>query len=245
MQASVQCAGLAGVYVASLYLWAGSREDPGVIKRRTLSVVGSTVIALVVAGMDFCGNLSQQVHAGLWGSFFTFSIYFSTVLGLGWKQCLERFKLNSWASVRNLIVGPVSEEIVFRQCFRRIFESHDVSTPWLVVLSTLLFWVAHAHHFHQIYDKTGNRLSACILIASQSAYTGMFACIAFALYFRSGSITAPIACHVICNAFHIPELGSHPIVTLASLCLTLVVFILGIYQKLEILFAEWSHLRCG
>jgi membrane protease YdiL (CAAX protease family) len=197
------CAALTAVYVASLYLCggAGHRDHPATIKRRLLGVIGSTTAAVVVAGV---GELSFDWQWFLWGGAVTLALYMPSLRRIRARQAAMNFVVDSWPTARNLVIGPVSEELVFRYGFRRILETAGFRGPVVVFVSTTLFWLAHLHHFWRTFCDANDRARACLSIIAQSAYTALFSCLAFALYFRSDSIMSAIASHLVCNALQLP-----------------------------------------
>jgi prenyl protein peptidase len=49
-------------------------------------------------------------------------------------------------NIRNHLIGPISEEIVFRACMGTLFTHTTLSTTSIVLLSSLIFGMAHLHH---------------------------------------------------------------------------------------------------
>ncbi len=55
-----QCAGIALLYVASLYMWrnAGPRQDPQTVKKRMVSVLGASCLSWLPLAYACAGEVS-------------------------------------------------------------------------------------------------------------------------------------------------------------------------------------------
>ena len=74
------------------------------------------------------------------------------------------------------------------------------------------FALAHVHHlFEKLYVQKQPLASAVISTIVQLTYTSIFGAIATYLHVRTGSIAAPITCHMICNFVGLPDFSFfHP-----------------------------------
>ena len=150
----ITCLGLTVLYVGSLYVCAGNgdRDSPLVIKKRLVGVVFSSLVALLVAGVDLQGlSVLQSVYSFIWGGSVSLAIYISDIAKVGVVGVVNKFKVDCWSSGRNLLIGPISEELVFRYSFYRILRLSGYSIVSSVLFSTLLFWLAHAHHYSTFF----------------------------------------------------------------------------------------------
>lgn len=225
----ITCTVLTILYVCSLYLTGGDgdRDDPVVIKHRLVGVVISTVMAVFVSGIQSTSlSLGSHLYGFVWGLAVTLAVYSFGLFRMRLRGTVDNFKVESWGNARNLIIGPVSEEVVFRGCFGRILESSGYSRFVTVLIATMLFWLAHVHHFWGQFSLSKNRARALISIAAQSAYTAVFSIIAFLLYYKSGSLLACLSAHMTCNALQIPQFKSSQEFVICSVVAVLV-FILG------------------
>ena len=123
--------------------------------------------------------------------------------------------LSSWCSseqqlhqfARNLVVAPISEEIVFRAIMVAILYPACKSVQTVVLVAPLLFAPAHIHHaLVKVYSGYAVRDAALESVA-QLTYTYIFGAIATLLLLRTGTLAAPIVAHVICNYVQLPDLG--------------------------------------
>ncbi|ORX73090.1 hypothetical protein DL89DRAFT_290852 [Linderina pennispora] len=109
------------------------------------------------------------------------------------------------SSIRNYIVGPITEELVFRSAVLALWTAADIDTNRRVFLSPLIFGVAHVHHAITSY-RSGSPLSAVALSTCfQFAYTTLFGWYAVFLYVRSKSVVGPIVAHSFCNIQGLPD----------------------------------------
>ncbi|BEI90218.1 uncharacterized protein CcaverHIS019_0302880 [Cutaneotrichosporon cavernicola] len=107
------------------------------------------------------------------------------------------------AERRNYLVGPVTEELLFRSCIIGVSILGGLPASWLVFGTPLWFGLAHAHHALQTY-RDGGKTHDALLRAGlgcmfQMSYTTLFGWFASYLYIRTGSVLPPIVSHVFCN----------------------------------------------
>ena len=88
--------------------------------------------------------------------------------------------------VRNLVVGPLAEEWVFRACMCPLLFSSGLREGPNVLASSLVFGAAHLHHR---FDSDVNWLA----VAVQFTYTSLFGAYSSYLFLRTGLIVAPLA----------------------------------------------------
>lgn len=115
----------------------------------------------------------------------------------------EMLTLHWW---RNLVVAPLSEELIFRSCILPLllqcFSPHKA-----VLLSTLIFGLAHFHHLVE-QQRIGMPLKRAILISCfQFVYTMIFGAYAAVLFVRTGHFMAPVMAHSFCNFMGFPDLS--------------------------------------
>lgn len=120
--------------------------------------------------------------------------------------------------VRNLVAAPITEELVFRgllvplltvgySSVRSDTGAH-VYSPFSVMLRCpLWFAMAHVHHLIERL-RSGDKISFVLIgTALQITYTSIFGCIAAGFLMRTGNIYAPIASHMFCNYWGLPDLS--------------------------------------
>ncbi|KAJ2786345.1 CAAX prenyl protease [Coemansia interrupta] len=124
-----------------------------------------------------------------------------------WTQAYQSFWL-VWrqpTSLRNYLVGPVTEELVFRSSVVALWVSSGISTTRTIYLSPLMFALAHVHHaLAQL--KAGRAVRQVLLVTcAQVAYTTLFGWLAVALLVRTRSVAGPVAAHAFCNYRGFPD----------------------------------------
>ncbi|KAJ1552451.1 hypothetical protein HK405_011282 [Cladochytrium tenue] len=114
---------------------------------------------------------------------------------------------------RTLVVGPLTEEVVFRGCSMALFAWSGWSVRATVLLSPLVFGAAHVHHAAETLrgprrGEPGLVQEVAARTAFQFAYTTLFGWAAGVLVARTGHVAAAAAAHVVCNAFGFPDLSA-------------------------------------
>jgi membrane protease YdiL (CAAX protease family) len=136
-----------------------------------------------------------------------------------------------WKSIRNLIVAPWTEELVFRGCMMSALIGSGMSPIKSVLVSPLFFGVAHAHHAWMRVSN-GERLRPVLFAtAFQLAYTSLFGAYAAFAFYRSGSVMAVTLSHVYCNLMGLPDFNfvqpHHPMYRYRSILLAS--FVVGVF----------------
>lgn len=110
-----------------------------------------------------------------------------------------------WTSIRNFLVAPWTEEIVFRGCMLSALLGSGMSPAKVVMISPLFFGVAHAHHAWTRLSN-GERIQSVLFVtAFQFTYTSLFGAYAAYATFRTGSVFGPFLSHAYCNFMGLPD----------------------------------------
>lgn len=124
------------------------------------------------------------------------------------KAALKEKVGNVWG-IRNYLIGPLTEEIVFRGCIVSLHALAGLHKNILIFATPLYFGVAHLHHAYEGYVKGGRTKSAlkraCLISTIQFAYTSMFGWYANFLFLRSNTLLAPLVSHIFCNIMGLPD----------------------------------------
>lgn len=108
--------------------------------------------------------------------------------------------------LRNLVVGPISEEWVFRACMCPLLYGAGVDDAANVFTTAGLFGLAHVHH---LFDAD----HSWTVVAVQFTYTSLFGAYSSYLFLRTGLIVGPVLAHAFCNFQGLPDFGGvqhHP-----------------------------------
>jgi prenyl protein peptidase len=109
-----------------------------------------------------------------------------------------------WTILRNWVLGPLVEEIVFR-CINCTLLSGDMPTHYTVIISGLLFGAAHFHP--QIMQHVFLDMERQILIDSliQFLYTSAFGMYVATIFMKTRSLWPAAAVHIFCNIMGLPS----------------------------------------
>lgn len=151
---------------------------------------------------------------------FTCSLYESLIVDADWRQwspsAFKQALWDDWIGFRNLIVAPVSEEVVFRAVTIPLFLLADTTPVRVVFLTPLIFGMAHLHHLadflqsrtpaHQRLPPLNVFLQGVAISAFQFIYTSVFGFFAAFVFLRTGNVWAAIVAHSFCNQMGLPRL---------------------------------------
>ncbi|CAM9259522.1 unnamed protein product [Pylaiella littoralis] len=112
----------------------------------------------------------------------------------------------AYGAIRNLAVGPVAEEVVFRGCFVPVLLGAGVSRAKIIWLSPLLFGLAHLHHAAE-WLRQGHAVRTVVAgVLFQMVYTSIFGAFAVFVQLRTGHLASSILIHVLCNFMGVPDI---------------------------------------
>ncbi|KAF7662532.1 hypothetical protein LDENG_00233630 [Lucifuga dentata] len=137
---------------------------------------------------------------------------------LGELQCV--LDVQSWMLcvgdavwLRNQVVAPVTEELVFRGAMLPMLLPCTGPTA-AIFITPLFFGVAHFHHVIEQRHLHKDSMSVILLMAGmQVLYTSVFGTYTEFIFMRTGHIVGPVLCHSFCNSQDLPDLSSvlqHP-----------------------------------
>uniref|UniRef100_A0A2R8Z8J4 CAAX prenyl protease 2 n=1 Tax=Pan paniscus TaxID=9597 RepID=A0A2R8Z8J4_PANPA len=217
------CLSLACSYVGSLYVWKSElpRDHPAVIKRRFTSVlvVSSLSPLCVLLWRELTGIQPGTSLLTLMG-FRLEGIFPAALLPLlltmvsapamapgssgmhaprSWARCLTDMR---W--LRNQVIAPLTEELVFRACMLPMLAPCMGLGP-AVFTCPLFFGVAHFHHIiEQLRFRQSSVGNIFLSAAFQFSYTAVFGAYTAFLFIRTGHLIGPVLCHSFCNYMGFP-----------------------------------------
>jgi Type II CAAX prenyl endopeptidase Rce1-like len=144
------------------------------------------------------------------------SVYFKNFL----EPTISSFRnggSEAWCVWRNLILAPISEEIVFRGCIvSALSASASASIPsdalpmsnaGVIALAPLFFGVAHFHHALLTLQRGQRPVVVGLQTMFQFTYTSLFGSYATYVFLQTRSLSAVVLCHSYCNAMGLPDLS--------------------------------------
>lgn len=108
--------------------------------------------------------------------------------------------------LRALVVGPISEELVFRSCMLPLLLCAGLGKSKIIAFGPLLFGVAHVHHFLHNRHLVGWSLAAQEALL-QLSYTYVFGVISATIFVRTGHLAPCILVHTFCNWMGLPDIS--------------------------------------
>ncbi|KAL5405892.1 hypothetical protein PMIN03_008153 [Paraphaeosphaeria minitans] len=115
--------------------------------------------------------------------------------------------LGTWTGYRNYVVGPVSEELIWRAMIIPLHILAGFSAKSIIFLTPLYFGIAHVHHLYE-FRLTHPRtplLLAVLRSLFQFTYTSLFGFFAAFVFMRTGNVYSVILAHTFCNWMGLPR----------------------------------------
>ncbi|EGN97760.1 hypothetical protein SERLA73DRAFT_90856 [Serpula lacrymans var. lacrymans S7.3] len=113
--------------------------------------------------------------------------------------------------LRNYIIAPITEEVVFRACILTVYHLSHATRNKMIFLSPLSFGAAHLHHAWDTYNRYGRSSAALkravVSTLFQFTYTSIFGFYCSYLFIRTSSVFPPIVAHIFCNIMGVPQPG--------------------------------------
>ncbi|CAH0473285.1 unnamed protein product [Peronospora belbahrii] len=168
-------------------------------------LVQATIMPLFTTAVLFTGsllanalrllNVSKQFHSnGVWFAIKNSALYYS----------ITHDRL---PSLRTYILGPLTEEFVFRSCMVPLLVCANFTVKQIILGSPLMFGAAHLHHFME-YVRHGRSLKdAALTVGFQLIYTSLFGAYATFIFLRTGHFASIFLVHVFCNVMGFPDIS--------------------------------------
>lgn len=226
------------IYVLPLYLFSSTRPSSTqnrdmipVIRARVASVIRSccacSILTWLIIFAHSNGSAITSLH--LMGYFpvgFTETLkalLLTAILYIGplfeevyveseWRNWIYpnniRMRSIRWIAWRNYVVGPITEEMLFRSASIPILLLSKTSSSRIILLTPLVFGIAHFHHLYEFSLTHPNAPLRNALLQSllQLCYTTAFGAYATFIFLRTGSLLSVILVHAFCNWMGLPRL---------------------------------------
>jgi prenyl protein peptidase len=210
---AVVCIGAVVTYHFTLCDGKSPVEKPIASTGVNLSAVQGVLLHTVIL---FLGPILQKLLGAneilrRRGTSFGTTEYLRTLYSLYIETTVSHFfypadESDRWVSLRNLVVAPLAEEIVFRACCVAALASTTMKTSTVVTVAPLFFGVAHGHHA-LLKLRQGERLVPVLVQTTvQFAYTSLFGMYSSYAYLCTRSVLAVTLCHSFCNWMGLPDL---------------------------------------
>ncbi|POM75407.1 Prenyl protein protease [Phytophthora palmivora] len=168
-------------------------------------LVQAIIIPLFITAVLFTGsllanalrllNVSKQFHSnGLWFAIKNSALYYS----------ITHDRL---PSLRTYVLGPLTEEFVFRSCMVPLLVCAEFTVKQIVLGSPLMFGAAHLHHFMEYVRHGRSPKDAALTVGFQLMYTSLFGAYATFIFLRTGHFASIFLVHVFCNVMGFPDLS--------------------------------------
>ncbi|OWZ16332.1 Prenyl protein protease [Phytophthora megakarya] len=168
-------------------------------------LVQAVVVPLFATAVLFTGsllanalrllNVSKQFHSnGLWFAIKNSALYYSITH-------------DQLPSLRTYVLGPLTEEFVFRSCMVPLLVCAEFTVKQIVLGSPLMFGAAHLHHFMEYVRHGRSPKDAALTVGFQLVYTSLFGAYATFIFLRTGHFASIFLVHVFCNVMGFPDLS--------------------------------------
>ncbi|KYQ88201.1 hypothetical protein DLAC_10887 [Tieghemostelium lacteum] len=247
------------LFVFSLYIFhkSNDRNNPIVIKKRFQSVFSTCLISYIILYLLIPSSSEKTLIflqligiSNLGITYFikatiplvlTMILFFGPVIMELLEEVYDSFDISfNLYSLRDFVVGPAVEEIVFRSVICPILFFSGFSSKSIIIFSPFLFGFAHIHH---AFTSSGDILVKVIRCLIQIAYTSIFGMFTAFVFFRTGNILACILSHSFCNIMGLPkfdQIFSHKFnyVLMATFVIGLVGFYLLIFPMTDPIYFD-------
>jgi len=217
---------LAMLFILSLYIWKNdkARDHDETIRKRFISMalccLASPIFVmifikafdpeedcLVWLGLSPTGLVSALVLPLVLTATLFFGPIFDHLVFQRQQYSMELPDMGNLRILRNYVVAPLAEELVFRVCICSLLVFGGWSKVFAGVVAPLMFGFAHLHHVLE-HISAGHDFSRALQIAGfQTCYTTLFGMYAAFLFFRTGHLVSPFISHAFCNYMGLPEIG--------------------------------------
>ncbi|XP_042355760.1 CAAX prenyl protease 2-like [Plectropomus leopardus] len=209
--------------------WADVRVEASVWELmgvRLESLVPAAILPLLLTMVFYLGPL---VHSAMDNPKGLTGELQSALDVQSWRLCV-----GDAVWLRNQVVAPVTEELVFRGAMLPMLVPCTGPTA-AIFTAPLFFGVAHFHHIIDQRRLHKDSMSAILLVSGmQFLYTTVFGAFTAFIFMRTGHVMGPVLCHSFCNSQGLPDISSalqHP-----QRSAVLFFYLMGVLMFLVLLF---------
>ncbi|XP_073334981.1 CAAX prenyl protease 2-like [Pagrus major] len=188
--------------------WANIKVDASVLELmgvRLGGLVPAAVLPLLLTMVFYLGPLVHSAMDNPEG----FNGELQSALDVqSWRLCV-----GDAVWLRNQVVAPVTEELVFRGAMLPMLVPCAGPTA-AIFTAPLFFGVAHFHHIIEQQRLHKDSMSVILMVSGmQFLYTTVFGAFTAFIFMRTGHVVGPVLCHSFCNSQGLPDISSalqHP-----------------------------------
>lgn len=229
---------LSPVFVWAWKEYTGVEPGPSLLALmgiRFEGLIPAILLPLLLTMVLFLGPLIQLAMDCPWGFMDGIRVAFDPCF---WALCVSDMR---W--LRNQVVAPLTEELVFRACMLPMLVP-CASPSTAIFTCPLFFGVAHFHHVIELLRFRQGTVSGIFLSAAfQFSYTAVFGAYTAFIFIRTGHLVGPVLCHSFCNYMGFPALG--PALEHQHRPTVLSCYVLGVLLFLFLLFPMTNPLFYG
>ncbi|EPY50730.1 CAA Xprenyl protease [Schizosaccharomyces cryophilus OY26] len=209
------------LYIGSLYIFSVGRPKPGLVRNDPNVVLARCTGVVVASFLSYfltkwlCNTNSlvflnlKQITKYLFhvGILFLGPLYQTFFVEKMYKVPLKNllFEIKDPVTWRNLVIGPLSEELMFRCAMVPLFEKLDYSWKEIILLAPLLFGFAHFHHSYELLlNYPGAYVIAMVQFLVQFFYTTIFGWYSTYVFLQTHSLWPTFLIHSFCNFMGLP-----------------------------------------
>ncbi|KAI4940950.1 hypothetical protein J4E91_011035 [Alternaria rosae] len=224
------------IYVIPFYLSPATRPSPTLtrdapssirarVRAVTFSTVLCSVLTIVVLYQHDASAMEIIRLLGIWPVslvdtvrtmllvtiLFAGPIFEHGIVDGDWRDWIKlkgvHETLSSWIGYRNYVVGPVSEEVVWRSLIIPLHVLAQFSGKQIVFLTPLYFGIAHLHHLYE-FRITHSEVPFFVAVLRslfQFTYTSLFGFFAAFVFIRTGNVYTCMIAHTFCNWMGLPR----------------------------------------
>ncbi|XP_063043180.1 CAAX prenyl protease 2 isoform X2 [Engraulis encrasicolus] len=235
--------------LSPVFVWAwkeftGIRPEPSLLELMGIRLQGllpAIILPLLLTMVLFLGPLIQLAMDCPWGFIDGIRVVVDPRF---WALCLSDMR---W--LRNQVVAPLTEELVFRACMLPMLV--PCAGPSTAILTCPLFFgVAHFHHVIELLRFRQGTVSVIFLSAVfQFSYTAVFGAYCALIFIRTGHLVGPVLCHSFCNYMGFPAVSAaldhpHRLTVLSFYLLGVLLFLLLLFPITDPLYYGWPTPAC-
>ncbi|XP_036974588.1 CAAX prenyl protease 2-like [Acanthopagrus latus] len=188
--------------------WADIQVDASVLELMGVRLGGLLPAAVLPLLLTVVFYLGPLVHAAM-DDPEGFSRELQSALDVqSWRLCV-----GDAVWLRNQVVAPVTEELVFRGALLPMLVPCAGPTA-AIFTAPLFFGVAHLHHITEQQRLHKDSMSVVLTVSGlQFLYTTVFGAFTAFIFMRTGHVVGPVLCHSFCNSRGLPDISAalqHP-----------------------------------